>query len=163
MSFIGDLGDPDLGLAALALACGALFAASRGGRPERLAGRLVICTLIATSTIEALLGRPIGSARLLYDTLGASAFLFVTIRYSSLWLGVALLIYSADLGLIAMRSSGDTTLQSGAVMSAWHAGTTLLLLLTLATATAQSAGRGAIRRRSPSTARSVATLSLDPA
>lgn len=81
----------------------ALFAFSQGGRSERLGAGMLLLSALTSTLIERLAGAALGPAPLLRDVSAACGLLFVAIRYSSLWLGPALLFYSGDLTMIAAR------------------------------------------------------------
>jgi hypothetical protein len=91
------------GLELAALLATTAFAWRLGGRAERLGALLLVAGwLIATST-GLILGAASSAAALLNETLGAGGLLLVAVRYSSLWLGPALLSYSGGFALHAVR------------------------------------------------------------
>lgn len=121
MSFSSAFGSvhPEFGLAALLATV--LFAWSQGGRAERLGAALLILGWVAARLAQPLIGHASGPPSFLSDAIDASGFLWVAIRYSSLWLGPTLLFYSGDFALDA--------LQMGQVaLPPWHGMTAYPLL-----------------------------------
>ncbi|OHB34107.1 MAG: hypothetical protein A2882_03095 [Phenylobacterium sp. RIFCSPHIGHO2_01_FULL_70_10] len=78
------------------------FAFSRGGEPERWGAGLILAITVASALGDALLPQGIFLvARLLAEGALALGFLFVAIRYASLWLGGVMLLQAVQFSLQA--------------------------------------------------------------
>ena len=86
-------------LMALGLASG-IFALVKGGAAERLAGGLVLANMIlGFAAVKFLPAQAEFIFRLANDGLTALAFLGITLRYGSPWLGVVMFFYAAQFSL----------------------------------------------------------------
>ncbi|MDR3514156.1 MAG: hypothetical protein P4L73_21175 [Caulobacteraceae bacterium] len=93
-----------LGLASLA-ATGA-FAWWKGGRPERLGTLVLAGTWLGADLVRGLSGEMVPIITLLAsDALTSAAFLYIAIRYSSLWLGAAMIFRAIGFALHAAQLS----------------------------------------------------------
>ena len=87
----------------------AAFAAWKGGPPERLGTGMIVVAWIAMLTAERLAKPHVPVVTyLVLDGLLAVGFLIVAVRYSSLWLGAAMIGQAVLFGDHAMRLSDDT-------------------------------------------------------
>ena len=95
-------------VALLLLAGTALFAALKGGPPERLGVGMIVAAWIGAIVAHELT-RPASPvlAFLVLDGLVTVGFLIVAVRYSSLWLGGAMICQAVSFGAHAMRLSDD--------------------------------------------------------
>jgi hypothetical protein len=95
-------------LALLLLAATAIFAAWKGGRPERLGVAMIVIAWVSAIALQEL-SRPVIPVvpLLALDGLVTVGFLFVAVRYSSLWLGGAMICQAVSFSAHAMRLSGD--------------------------------------------------------
>jgi hypothetical protein len=98
-------------LALFLLAGTTAFALLKGGPPERLGVLMIVAAWIGT-IIAHELTRPASPvlAFLLLDGLVTVGFLVVAVRYSSLWLGAAMICQAISFGAHAIRLSDDPTL-----------------------------------------------------
>jgi hypothetical protein len=93
-----------LGLAGLAGAC--LFTWWKGGPPERMGVLVVVAVWIGSDLVRAVGGQMIAPVTLLVSDFAAAAgFLYIAVRYSSLWLGAAMMFQAMSLALHAMQLS----------------------------------------------------------
>ena len=68
------------------------FAWWKGGPPERLGSLMLAVTWIGADVARSLSGRMVRALTLLVsDLLTSAGFLYIAIRYSSLWLGAAMI------------------------------------------------------------------------
>jgi hypothetical protein len=93
-------------VALLLLAGTALFAGIKGGPPERLGIGMIVAAWIGAIVAHELT-RPASPvlAFLILDGLVTLGFLVVAVRYSSLWLGGAMICQAISFGAHAMRLS----------------------------------------------------------
>jgi hypothetical protein len=102
-------------VALILLAGTALFAALKGGPPERLGVGMIVAAWIGAIVAHELT-RPASPvlAFLILDGLVTVGFLIVAVRYSSLWLGGAMICQAISFGAHAIRLSeaDDLTRQS---------------------------------------------------
>jgi MFS family permease len=93
-----------LGLASLA-ATGA-FAWWKGGPPERLGTLMLAVTWIGADVARGVGGQMVPTNTLLIsDLLTSAGFLYIAIRYSSLWLGAAMIFRAIGFALHAAQLS----------------------------------------------------------
>lgn len=96
--------------ALLLLAGTALFAALKGGPAERFGVALIvtawIAAVIANEISRSMVMAPVLSF-LILDGLVTVGFLVIAVRYSSLWLGGAMILQAVSFGAHAMRLSDD--------------------------------------------------------
>ncbi|MFZ0266862.1 hypothetical protein [Caulobacter sp.] len=91
---------PILGWSATFLVCALAWA--KGSAPERLGSLIVIAGSIAAALIQILLSaRPEAVAMLLLEGVYSLAFLMLALRYTRVWLGVAMLLQAMQFGLHA--------------------------------------------------------------
>jgi len=89
-----------LGLLALVGACA--FALWKGGAAERLGGALNLFAGLLVMLLDSLLQPDVKPlARLAVDGVLAAGFLVLALRYSSLWLGAAMLLQAVQFSLLA--------------------------------------------------------------
>jgi len=87
----------------------ALFAWFKGGPAERYGAALYMASVLGGIFPVMIAGYNLPSlAELVLDGLVAAGFLWLAIRYNSLWLGAAMMIKGVQLGLHAMHLT-DTT------------------------------------------------------
>jgi len=100
---IGEFGGqpPPWGLIALVLT--AAFAWRHGGGAERLGASWLLIGGILAVLLHPLLGASINALPFLWEAIDAVGLVLVAVRYSSLWLGPALMIYSGGFALHAVR------------------------------------------------------------
>lgn len=95
-----------LGLGGLAIACG--FAWWAGGRPERLGTALFAVTWIGADMARSFMGSLVPTDTLLIsDFIISAGLLYIAIRYSSLWLGAAMILQSFGFAMHAMQMTDD--------------------------------------------------------
>jgi hypothetical protein len=93
-----------LGLGGLAVT--GAFAWWKGGRPERLGTLVLVATWIGADVARALSGQMVPTITLLVtDALTSAAFLYIAIRYSSLWLGAAMMFRAIGFAMHATQLS----------------------------------------------------------
>ncbi len=149
MTFASYIGNIYTQLGVIALLATAVFAWVKGGKPERLGALLLAVSLVATDLARGLAGQLMPSTILFAsDVVTALGFLWIAFRYSSLWLGLAMLFSSAALALHAERLGG-----AGGETLRWHGMIVYLLLnnvltyLTLLSLVAGTAASMIARRR----------------
>jgi len=106
MSFVSYLtnGSTALGLVALFAACA--FAWLKGGPAERLGTLFLAVDWLTTTAFRALSGESVPVITMFVSDLTLSlCFLFIAIRYSSVWLGAAMLSHASMLAAHAMALS----------------------------------------------------------
>jgi hypothetical protein len=102
-----------------------VFAAVKGGPPERLGTGMIVVVWIATMVAEALAYPAIPVIPyLVLDGLVTVGFLVVAVRYSSLWLGGAMICQAVSFGAHAMR------LSDGARVF-WHGANVYILIMNI--------------------------------
>ncbi len=80
----------------------------RGGPPERLGAGFAIVAALVGMLINILAGPELAPLLLLAaDAALAAAFLFLAVRYASLWLGAAMIFQAVQFGLHAIYTAGD--------------------------------------------------------
>ncbi|MDR3507249.1 MAG: hypothetical protein P4L64_05045 [Caulobacteraceae bacterium] len=88
----------------MALIVTSVFAWWKGGPPERLGTLLLAASWLGTDLTRALLGQLMPTALLFAsDALVSTGFLIIAVRYSSLWLGMAMLFYASAFALHAVQ------------------------------------------------------------
>ncbi|RAK59206.1 hypothetical protein DJ021_05020 [Phenylobacterium hankyongense] len=94
--------DP-ISLLIIALSVGAcLFALIRGGPAERLAGGVILASLVVSLLSNWLAPRDLApTISLAGDGIVALAILFVTLSYGKAWLGAAMLLFAGQFALHA--------------------------------------------------------------
>lgn len=93
-----------LGLAGLALT--GAFAWWKGGRAERLGTLMLAVSWLGADLMRGLSGQMVPIITLLVsDALTSAAFLYIAIRYSSLWLGAAMIFRAIGFALHAAQLS----------------------------------------------------------
>ena len=86
----------------------ALFAWFKGGPAERYGGALYVSAIVGTLVL-VMFGYELPTlAELGLDAVVATGFLWLAIRYNSLWLGAAMMIKGLQLGLHAMHLTDMT-------------------------------------------------------
>ena len=98
-------------IALLLLAGTALFAGLKGAAPERLGAAMIVVAWISSVVVNAMSGHvaPV-LAFLILDGLVTVGFLVIAVRYSSLWLGAAMICQAISFGAHALRLSDDAEL-----------------------------------------------------
>lgn len=95
-----------LGLGGLAIAAG--FAWWKGGPPERLGTLTLAVTWLGADLVRSLSGEMMPTLILLVsDFLTAAGFLYIAMRYSSLWLGAAMMFRAIGFALHATQMSDE--------------------------------------------------------
>lgn len=95
-----------MGLGGLAVASG--FAWWAGGRPERLGTALLAATWLGADMARSFVGRLVPTETLLVsDFITSAGLLYIAIRYSSLWLGAAMILQSFGFAMHAMQMTDD--------------------------------------------------------
>jgi hypothetical protein len=95
-----------LGLAGLAVT--AAFAWWKGGPPERLGTLLLATTWLGADILRGLSGEMMPTMIMLgSDFLNAAGFLYIAMRYSSLWLGAAMMFRAIAFALHATQMSDE--------------------------------------------------------
>jgi hypothetical protein len=85
------------------------FALLKGGQPERLGVSMIVFAWIATIVVQELTRPTVPVLSfLVLDGLLAAGFLVVAVRYSSLWLGGAMICQAVSFGAHAMRLSDNS-------------------------------------------------------
>jgi hypothetical protein len=136
MFLLSIIANYSLTLCALAV-CG--LAITKGAPAERGAG-----VVVGLAWVAALIGRlliavsnaPFGLAPYVYasvDAAGAVGLLIVALRYPSLWVGIAVLIQSAELAVHATFLTGDGSGSRGYIERINFLGILLLWLILMAT------------------------------
>ncbi|HEX4183813.1 MAG TPA: hypothetical protein VHY34_11210 [Caulobacteraceae bacterium] len=99
------------------------FAAWKGGPPERLGSAVIIVAWVTMLIAEALArpNLPVVTY-LVLDGLVALGFLVVAVRYSSLWLGGAMMCQAVSFGAHAIRLSDNTRVR-------WHGANVYVLIM----------------------------------
>ena len=93
-----------LGLAGLAVTC--LFAWWKGGPPERLGSMMLAISWFGADIARGFSNQMVPTATLLAsDILISGGFLYIAIRYSSLWLGAAMMFQAIGFALHAAQMS----------------------------------------------------------
>jgi len=100
---IGGIGGVNGCLGLMALLATATFAWTKGGEAERLGALLLSAGWLLACLMRLALGAQIDGLPFLPEALDAGGLLLVAVRYSSLWLGPALLSYSGGFALHAVR------------------------------------------------------------
>jgi hypothetical protein len=106
MSFAAYIGNiyTQLGLACLLAT--SLFAWTKGGKAERAGTLMLLVVWIGADIARGLTGELMPTAVLtLSDVLISTCFLYLAVRYSSLWLGLAMLFRSFGFALHAIQLS----------------------------------------------------------
>lgn len=97
---------PIIGWIALAAILG--LAVWKGAAAERLGVLATMATAVEVLLIESFTPPSIQSFLLLgADALLAGAFLFLAIRYASIWLGIAMMLQAGQFGLHAIYTAGE--------------------------------------------------------
>lgn len=96
-----------LGLAGLLVACG--FTLWKGGPAERLGALMVLASWVGADIARGFSNEMVPTVVLLVsDILISGGFLYIAIRYSSLWLGAAMIFQAACFAMHAAQlSDGD--------------------------------------------------------
>ncbi len=94
-----------MGILALALSCG--LAVWQGDAPERAGGWLVLATWLATAAAAFSAKNLPAAAFLISDAVLAAGLLVLAIRYSSGWMGAAMLLQAVSLSLHAAYFTAD--------------------------------------------------------
>ena len=150
MSFSTYFQDINTQISLIVLVTTCLFTWIKGGPPERLGAVMVVVSWLGTDFARAATGLTIPtSVMFLSDLLLSLGFLYVSVRYSSLWLGLAMLFESFCFALHALQL-GDNDAPR------WHGMIIYLLLnnilsylvlLTLAGGTLATMHKRALARR----------------
>jgi hypothetical protein len=151
-----------LSIVALVLCCG--FAIWKGGLAERAGALLIattwIVTLVASAATQSYMP---ATAFLTSDAIMAIGLLFLAVRYSSWWMGVAMLVQAAVLSFHAAYFGADQTEISKKVLHFYVMGKNLasigLLVIILAATVASIIKRSRLRSRETARQR----LDLTPA
>ena len=93
-------------IALLLMLATAVFAFWKGGQPERFGAGMIVVTWIGTVIAQAP-GHQAVWIFMVFDGLLAVGFLVVAVRYSSLWLGGAMICQAVSFGAHALRLSDD--------------------------------------------------------
>jgi hypothetical protein len=95
-------------LALVLLAGAAIFAGLKGGPPERLGVGMIVAAWVATIVAHEITRPALPVLTfLVLDGLVTVGFLVIAVRYSSLWLGAAMICQAVSFGAHAMRLSDD--------------------------------------------------------
>lgn len=95
-----------LGLAGLVLVCA--FAWWKGGPPERLGTLMLALSWIGADVVRGFSGQMVPTITLFVsDILISAGFLYIAIRYSSLWLGGAMMFRAIGFAVHAAQLNGD--------------------------------------------------------
>lgn len=99
------------------------FAGFKGGTPERLGAAMIVVAWVAMLVAEVIAqpATPVVTY-LVLDGLVAIGFLVVAVRYSSLWLGGAMMCQAVAFGAHAMRLSDNTRIL-------WHGANVYVLIM----------------------------------
>jgi nitrate reductase gamma subunit len=93
-----------MGLAGLAVTCA--FAWWKGGTPERLGTLMLAVSWVGADLVRGLSGQMVPTVTLLIsDILISAGFLYIAIRYSSLWLGAAMMFRAVGFAVHAAQLS----------------------------------------------------------
>jgi len=148
--------ESQIALVALALSCG--FAIWKGGDAVRAGAIMILATWAVTLLASAITRSYVPAiAFLASDAVLAAGLLLLAIRYSSLWMGAAMLVQAIGLSLHAAYFAAEKADLSRHVLWLYIAGKnvaslTMLLILTAATLAGllrkprASAGRAAVSR-----------------
>ena len=90
-------------LGLIALLATATFAWRLGGKAERLGALILTLGWAAAALARILVGSSLAAAPLFSDAINAAGLLWVALRYSSLWLGPAMLCYSGAMAAQAVQ------------------------------------------------------------
>ncbi len=108
MSFSTYFHDINTQISLVLLAATCVFSWSKGGAAERLGAALLVVNWIGTDLARAATGLTIPtSVMFMSDMLLSTGFLYISVRYSSLWLGLAMLFEAFGFALHAVQM-GDT-------------------------------------------------------
>jgi len=114
MSFWSYFSNPYVlfGLANLTFTC--VFAWFKGGQPERIGAMMVGASWLGADLVWALSGQPAPALPLfISDGLISLGLLYIAVRYSSIWLGVAMVFRALEFSIHAAQlTEGD--------MPRWH-------------------------------------------
>jgi len=99
------------------------FAAWKGGPPERLGTAMIVVAWIGTLVMQSP-GHQAVPVFLVFDGLCAVGFLVVAIRYSSLWLGGAMICQAIAFGAHALHLSDNTPVH-------WHGANVYIMVINL--------------------------------
>ena len=159
MSFSTYFQDINTQISLIVLVSTCMFTWTKGGPAERLGAVLVVVSWLGTDFARAAAGLTIpASVMFLSDLLLSLGFLYVSVRYSSLWLGLAMLFESFCFALHALQLD-DTDAPR------WHGMIVYLLLnnilnylvlLTLAGGTLATMGKRAQARKTQALAQAKA-------
>lgn len=109
-----------LGLIGLVMTCA--FAWWKGGAPERLGTLILAINWVGTDLVRALTGQMVPTSVMFgSEVVLTVGFLFISVRYSSLWLGLAMLIQSFGFALHAIQLGDEDAPR-------WHGMIVYLLL-----------------------------------
>lgn len=102
-------------IALLLMLATTVFAFWKGGQPERLGAAMIVIVWVGTVAAQMLTSKAASDIPLLVsDALAAAGFLAVAVRYSSLWLGGAMMCEAISFVAHAMRlSDGERTVGHG--------------------------------------------------
>jgi len=104
MSFSAYFHDINTQISLIALGGSCIFAWTKGGAPERLGTFMMFASWIGTDLARAFVGQLMPTALMFgSDALLSVGFLFISVRYSSLWLGLAMLFESLCFALHAVQ------------------------------------------------------------
>jgi hypothetical protein len=122
MSFVAYFSNPYTLVGLLALAATGLFAWWKGGPPERLGSLMVAVSLLGADIVRGVSGQMMPTVILLVsDILISAGFLYIAIRYSSLWLGAAMMFRAIGFAVHATQLSATD-------QPRWHGFIVYLLL-----------------------------------
>lgn len=138
-----------LSIIALVLCCG--FALWKGAEAERAGALLIISAWLATLAVSAFIQSYLSAmAFLVSDAVVAIGFLALSLRYSSWWMGAAMLVQAVGLGLHAAYFTADRTELDVRTLDLYVLGknlaSVLMLVILLAATIASVVER---RRRTP--------------
>lgn len=102
-----------------------IFAFWKGGPPERMGAAVIVIVWIGTIAAQMLPVEVHAISLLVSDGLAAVGFLAVAIRYSSLWLGSAMICQAVSFVAHAIRLSDDTRVL-------WHGFNVFILVVNIA-------------------------------
>ncbi len=149
------------GVGLILATCG--FALAKGAAPERHAALWVLGTWITGSLAQWFVGdETLPLVVLCVDGVLATALLFISIQWASLWLGAAMLVQSTAFGMHAWFLTTEPS-DSHSYYATINVLGFLLVILLIASTTSRWIGR--VRRRSAETARAerIAAAPLVPA
>ena len=107
-------------IALLLMLATVVFAYWKGGQPERLGAAMIMVTWLGT-ILAQIPGHQEVWIFMVFDGLLAVGFLVVAVRYSSLWLGGAMICQAVSFGAQALRLSDDAR--------AWHGHWVFILVI----------------------------------